>query len=129
MANAPAFVGEWYVTPIDIPLSITRRTLQIQDGNFVITNSNGKSLFELTEKMISLYDKEILYDEVDTPIVSLHKKVCIATKSDQDLMHAVIISIDLCSSRSPSIRQSRRLKLSHMSYSFSSSHALAMAKI
>jgi uncharacterized protein YxjI len=75
MVSLAPVVGEQYVTPYDAQLSIVRKAMQIQDGNFTITDSEGTVLFSLKEKLVSLSDKKTLYDGADTPVLSLKKKV------------------------------------------------------
>jgi len=68
-------VAEQYITPEDVQLSISRKLASIGDGNFAITDSEGKVLFKLKEKVVSLRDKRTLYDGEDNPVLSLHKKL------------------------------------------------------
>lgn len=76
MANISPVVGNQWLAPFDSQLSISRKVLKIHDGNFAITDSDGKTLFQLKDKVVSLRDKKTLYDGEDNVVLSLHKKVC-----------------------------------------------------
>lgn len=74
MANISPVVGDVYVAPEDTQLSVARKLLSLQDGNFTITDSEGNTLFLLKEKLVSLTDKKTLFDGSDNPVLSLQKK-------------------------------------------------------
>jgi uncharacterized protein YxjI len=86
MASFAPVVGEQYVTPYDAQLSIVRKALQIEDGNFTITDSDSNVLFKLKEKLVSLSDKKTLYDGTDTPVLSLKKKVILHADSNLKML-------------------------------------------
>ncbi|BFI26723.1 hypothetical protein MPTK2_2g90010P [Marchantia polymorpha subsp. ruderalis] len=73
-SDIPAIVGPQYCFPEQVHLTVASHILQFNNGNFVITDDNGNTLFKLDDKRIHLRDRTVLRDASDSPVLSFRKK-------------------------------------------------------
>ncbi|KAL3681756.1 hypothetical protein R1sor_024712 [Riccia sorocarpa] len=74
MADIPTIVSPQYVSQEPSTLTVAKKVLNFNDGNFVITDNSGNTLFKLDHKKVMLRELTILRDAGDSPVVSIHKK-------------------------------------------------------
>lgn len=72
---AVAIISPQFCTPYPFDLGIVRKVLTITDGNFVVTDVNGNTVFKVRGAHLSLRDRRVLLDAAGYPIVTLRKKV------------------------------------------------------
>lgn len=72
---AVAVVGQQFMAPYPVDLTIVRKMMSISEGNFGVTDANGNIMFKVKGKFLSLRDRRILLDAAGNPIVSLQQKV------------------------------------------------------
>ncbi|BBN00979.1 hypothetical protein MPTK1_2g03620 [Marchantia polymorpha subsp. ruderalis] len=73
-SEIPAIVGPQYCFPQQVHLTVASHILEFNNGNFVITDDNGNTLFKLDDKRIHLRDRTVLRDASDSPVLSFRKK-------------------------------------------------------
>lgn len=71
----PVIVDAKYCSPSEVKLTVAKKVLECNNGNFVITDSEGHTLFKLDQKKVFLRELTVLRDDGDCPVVSIHKKV------------------------------------------------------
>ncbi|OAE24120.1 hypothetical protein AXG93_2752s1340 [Marchantia polymorpha subsp. ruderalis] len=59
---------------LEVKLTVAKKVLECNNGNFVITDSEGHTLFKLDQKKVFLRELAVLRDDGDSPVVSIHKK-------------------------------------------------------
>ncbi|KAL2620241.1 hypothetical protein R1flu_000446 [Riccia fluitans] len=74
MADIPTVVSPQYVSGEHTKLTVAKKILGFNDGNFVITDNSGNTLFKLDHKKVMLRELTVLRDAGDSPVVSIHKK-------------------------------------------------------
>ncbi|KAK9920298.1 hypothetical protein M0R45_028856 [Rubus argutus] len=72
---AVAIISPQFCTPYPFDLGIVRKVLTITDGNFVVTDVNGNTVFKVRGAHLSLRDRRVLLDAAGYPIVTLRKKL------------------------------------------------------
>ncbi|BBN00955.1 hypothetical protein MPTK1_2g03380 [Marchantia polymorpha subsp. ruderalis] len=70
----PVIVDAKYCSPSEVKLTVAKKVLECNNGNFVITDSEGHTLFKLDQKKVFLRELTVLRDDGDCPVVSIHKK-------------------------------------------------------
>ncbi|BBN00957.1 hypothetical protein MPTK1_2g03400 [Marchantia polymorpha subsp. ruderalis] len=73
-SDIPAIVGPQYCFSQQVHLTVASHILEFNNGNFVITDDNGNTLFKLDDKRIHLRDRTVLRDASDSPVLSFRKK-------------------------------------------------------
>ncbi|XP_050383554.1 protein LURP-one-related 10-like [Argentina anserina] len=70
-----AIISPSFCTSYPVDLGIVRKVLTISDGNFVVTDVNGNTVFKVKGAHLSLRDRRTLIDAAGYPIVSFRKKL------------------------------------------------------
>ncbi|GAA0168963.1 hypothetical protein LIER_23547 [Lithospermum erythrorhizon] len=69
-----AIIGQQFVSSHTINLRVTRKMFAPGEGNFDITDSDGKLLFSVKGKLFSMHDKRTMYDAYGNPLVTFCSK-------------------------------------------------------
>lgn len=72
---AVAVVGQQFMAPYPVDLTIVRKMMSISEGNFGVIDANGNIMFKVKGKFLSLRDRRILLDAAGNPILSLQQKI------------------------------------------------------
>ncbi|OAE24113.1 hypothetical protein AXG93_2752s1270 [Marchantia polymorpha subsp. ruderalis] len=70
----PVIVDAHHCSPSEVKLTVSKKVLECNNGNFVITDSEGHTLFKLDQRKVFLRELMVLRDDGDSPAVSIHKK-------------------------------------------------------
>lgn len=70
-----AIVGPQYCTPYPVDLAVVKKVMTLSDGNFVVTDINGNTIFKVKGSLLTLRDRRMLVDAAGNPIVTLRRKV------------------------------------------------------
>ena len=81
-----AIISPSFCTPYPVDLGIVRKVLTISDGNFVVTDVNGNTVFKVKGAHLSLRDRRTLLDAAGHPIVTFRKKVRMFTQLRDELL-------------------------------------------
>ncbi|XP_031284903.1 protein LURP-one-related 10-like [Pistacia vera] len=79
VANSVTVIGPQFCEhtyPVD--LAIVRKLLTITDGNFVVQDINGNTLFKVKGALLTVHNRRVLLDSAGKPIVTLRKKIMTA---------------------------------------------------
>jgi hypothetical protein len=58
-----------------VPLTVTKKTLSISDGDFAITDANGALVLKVKGSIFSMRHRRVLLDAAGQPILSMQEKV------------------------------------------------------
>ncbi|CAK8542068.1 unnamed protein product [Lathyrus sativus] len=67
--------GPQYCAPYPIDLAIVRKVMAISDGNFVVTDINDNTIFQVKGSLLTLRDRRVLLDAAGNPITTLRRKI------------------------------------------------------
>lgn len=70
-----AIVGPQYCAPYPVDLGVVKKVMTLSDGNFVVTDINGNTIFKVKGSLLTLRDRRMLVDAAGNPIVTLRRKV------------------------------------------------------
>jgi hypothetical protein len=74
-ASPVPIIGPRYCVPYEVNLSIVRKVLNVTSGNFEVTDVDGKIIFKVHEKFLSVHGHRVLFDGDGNPVVTIRKKV------------------------------------------------------
>ncbi|KAK1351536.1 Tubby structurally-related protein [Heracleum sosnowskyi] len=75
MAPGVVVVGQQYMAPYQVDLTIVRKMMTISKDNFGVTDANGNIMFKVKGKFMSLRARRVLLDATGNPIVSFQRKI------------------------------------------------------
>uniref|UniRef100_A0ACD5YDY3 Uncharacterized protein n=1 Tax=Avena sativa TaxID=4498 RepID=A0ACD5YDY3_AVESA len=68
-------VGHQFCAPYVVPLTVTKKSLSISDGDFLITDANGAVVLKVKGSIFSIHNRRVLLDASGQPLVSMQEKV------------------------------------------------------
>ncbi|KAJ0088391.1 hypothetical protein Patl1_31480 [Pistacia atlantica] len=68
----------WYIFSSSTTTCTNRKLLTITDGNFVVQDINGNTLFKVKGALLTIHNRRVLLDSAGKPIVTLRKKIMTA---------------------------------------------------
>ncbi|MCI81390.1 protein LURP-one-related 15-like, partial [Trifolium medium] len=68
-------IGPQYCAPYPLDLTIVKKVMTVSDGNFAVTDVNGKIVFKVKGSLLTLRDRRVLVDAAGKPITTLRRKV------------------------------------------------------
>uniref|UniRef100_J3MJK8 Protein LURP-one-related 15 n=1 Tax=Oryza brachyantha TaxID=4533 RepID=J3MJK8_ORYBR len=74
--SAPvAVVGPQFCVPYVVPLTVTKKSLSLTDGDFTVTDANDAVVLKVKGTIFSIRHRRVLLDAAGQPILSMHEKV------------------------------------------------------
>ncbi|KAJ7947130.1 LURP-one-like protein [Quillaja saponaria] len=76
MAASPTpVINSSYCAPHALNIDIVRKVMKVTDGNFVVKDVNGKTIFKVKDSFFTLHDRRVLLDSAGNTLVTLYKKI------------------------------------------------------
>jgi len=78
MAAPPAplpVVGNQFCAPYVVPLTVTKKTLSLSDGDFAVTDANGAVVLKVKGAIFSIRTRRTILDGAGLPLLTMHQKV------------------------------------------------------
>lgn len=79
MATGPTepvvVVGPQYCAPYVVPLTVTKKSISLTDGDFTVTDANDNVVLNVKGTLFSVRHRRVLHDAVGQPLLSMQEKV------------------------------------------------------
>ncbi|KAF0908243.1 hypothetical protein E2562_023864 [Oryza meyeriana var. granulata] len=74
--SAPvAVVGPHFCAPYVVPLTVTKKSISLTDGDFTVTDANDAVVLMVKGTLFSIRHRRVLLDAAGQPLLSMHEKV------------------------------------------------------
>ncbi len=68
-------VGPQYCAPYVVPLTVTKKSISLTDGDFTVTDANDNVVLNVKGTLFSVRHRRVLHDAVGQPLLSMQEKV------------------------------------------------------
>uniref|UniRef100_A0A0E0LIP2 Protein LURP-one-related 15 n=1 Tax=Oryza punctata TaxID=4537 RepID=A0A0E0LIP2_ORYPU len=70
-----AVVGPQYCAPYVVPLTVTKKSISLTDGDFTVTDANDTVVLKVKGTLFSVRHRRVLLDAAGQPLLSMQEKI------------------------------------------------------
>uniref|UniRef100_A0A0E0E999 Tubby C-terminal domain-containing protein n=1 Tax=Oryza meridionalis TaxID=40149 RepID=A0A0E0E999_9ORYZ len=68
-------VGPQYCAPYVVPLTVTKKSISLTDGDFTVTDANDNVVLKVKGTLFSIRHRRVLHDGAGQPLLSMQEKI------------------------------------------------------